>query len=92
MGFVVCLIGSWITSAKLIFKLREGFPDIYAKIGSPSACSRSANFLWDLKPHESALDPDLRRLRVKSLIFLRLFIGLGLAFVGIIIATAFLDH
>jgi len=92
IGTLVSLVGTWITCTKLIFRLREGFPDVYAKIGSPKAWSRSAEFLWTLKPYEVALGPELRQLRRRSLIFVRFFLGCGLAFVSIIIGSAFLDR
>ena len=89
IGAIVSLIGSWVSCSMLVFRLREGYPDVYAKIGSPSALSRKAEFLWQLKDHESELNPDTLRLRTISVRFVRAFVSLVLAFVGIVIASTF---
>lgn len=89
IGVIASLVGTWIACTMLIFKLREGRPDIYAKIGSPSALSRGAEFLWSLRAYEADLGPELRKLRRVSLIFLLSFVAFGLIFVSIIIGSAF---
>jgi hypothetical protein len=63
--FTVGMIMLFITSTKLIYRLREQYPDVYASVGRPRAFSRSVNFLWRLKPYESQLSPaDVKLLRV----------------------------
>lgn len=89
IGGFVSLVGTWIACTMLIFKLREGRPDVYAKVGSPSALSRGAEFLWSLRAYEADLGPELRKLRKVSLIFLLSFVAFGLIFVSIIIGSAF---
>ena len=88
IGAIVSLIGTWVTCSMLIFRLREGFPNVYAKIGSPSALSRKAEFLWQLKAHESELNPDTVRLKKMSVRFVLAFTGFVLVFVGSVIASA----
>ncbi|MDR3447956.1 MULTISPECIES: hypothetical protein [unclassified Dyella] len=88
IGAIVSLIGSWITCTMLIFRLREGYPDVYAKVGSPSALSRKAEFLWQLKAHESGLNSDTLRLKKVSVRFVLAFAGFVLVFVGSVIASA----
>ena len=73
----------------LIFKLRESYPGVYAKIGSPSTLSRNTEFLWGLKSYECDLAPDVRRLRGITQRFFLLFAAFMLAFVGIVITSAF---
>ena len=85
LGFLVCIVGSYITSSMLIFRLREGRPVIYAKIGSPHAFSRSAEFLWRLKPYEDQLTARDIKLRRLSLIFYWLLFSLSL--VGLALAV-----
>lgn len=88
IGAIVSLVGTWVACTMLIFRLREGCPDVYAKIGSPSALSRKVEFLWQLKAHESELSPDTLRLRRISAHFFLAFAGFGLVFVGSVIASA----
>lgn len=89
VGVIVSLIGAWVSCTMLIFRLRENYPDIYTKIGSPSALSRKVEFLWQLKAHEAVLSSDTLRLKKTSILFVIAFSGFGLVFVGIVIASAF---
>lgn len=63
-SFVACVITLFVVSTKLIYRLREHYPDIYVGVGRPSALSRSLSFLWRLKPYENQLSPeDIKLLR-----------------------------
>jgi hypothetical protein len=89
IGAIASLIGAQVTRTMLVFKLREGRPDVYTKVGSPRAFSRKVEFLWSLKAYEDELGPHLRKLRKVSLAFGCLFVALVLIFVSIIIKGAF---
>lgn len=89
IGAIASLIGAHVTGAMLVFKLREGHPDVYTKVGSPRAFSRKGEFLWSLKAYEDELGPDLCKLRKISLALGCSFVALVLIFVSIIIKGAF---
>jgi hypothetical protein len=67
---MAALTALFITRAKLIFRLRENYPNLYSNIGRPAGFSRSIEFLWQLRPYQSELSArDLKLLRLNLALF-----------------------
>ena len=79
----------FIVSIKLIFRLRNLYPDVYVSVGRPSAFSRNVNFLWRLKPYENRLNPADVRLLHLNLTLVYICAIAVLAFVVYVACQAF---
>lgn len=82
----VLMIAFSVTKSRLIFRLRELYPAIYAQVGNPRAFSRSTEFLWRLNGFLSELsskDRALRKTAVSLLFFTWATVVIGVACVVI---------
>lgn len=62
---ITVMTALFIVRAKLVFRLREHYPQLHASVGSPIELSRSISFLWRLERYESQLSmSDLKLLRL----------------------------
>lgn len=88
--FAVSMVMLFVMSIKLIFRLRDRYPDVYVSVGRPSAFSRNVNFLWRLKPYENQLTPaDVKLLRL-NLTLVYICAVAALAFVVYVACQAFI--
>ena len=72
---ITVMVLLFIVRAKLVFRLRENYPQLYASVGSPIELSRSIGFLWRLEHYQAQLSAnDLRLLRF-SLILVYMSMG-----------------
>ena len=92
LGTLTCLGAAWITCTTLIYRLRDRFPEVHAKVGSPNVLSRKVDFLWALKSYESEIGPELRKLKRMTLIYVGLLISLALVSVTVAIGGILLSN
>lgn len=66
---IAVMVALFIVRTKLVYRLRENYPQLHACVGRPIEISRSIGFLWRLERHKVQLSKkDLNLLRLNLLL------------------------
>lgn len=66
---IAVMVALFIVRTKLVFRLRENYPQLHASVGSPIELSRSISFLWRLERYQVQLSAeDLKLLRLSLIL------------------------